>query len=72
MFDSDDWHRAPLYYSVYQDDREWRLVEANGTVGVLRHTWNTLTFAPLTTTALRIEVVRQPGFSAGVQEWKVK
>ena len=30
------------------------------------------TFTPVTTTALRIELAMQQGFSAGLQEWKVK
>lgn len=34
--------------------------------------WNALSFAPVTTTALRIELTMQQGFSAGLQEWKVK
>jgi hypothetical protein len=31
-----------------------------------------LTFEPVETSALRLEIVMQPGFSAGVQEWKVR
>ena len=40
--------------------------------GVARNAWNTVTFTPVTTTALRIELAMQQGFSAGLQEWKVE
>jgi hypothetical protein len=34
--------------------------------------WNTLSFRPVDTAALRIEAQLQPGFSAGLLRWKVK
>ena len=34
--------------------------------------YNTVRFKPVTTSALRLELVMQPNVSAGVQEWKVK
>jgi uncharacterized protein len=38
---------------------------------VARDRWNGVAFTPVTTSALRLEIVMQPGFSAGVQEWRV-
>jgi uncharacterized protein len=51
---------------------DWRPVETETPFGVARDGWNTVTFSPVMTTGLRIEVVMQPGFSAGVQEIKAR
>jgi DUF1680 family protein len=51
---------------------EWKPVEAAGDYGVARDSYNIVRFKPVTTTALRIELVMQPNVSAGIQEWKVK
>ena len=40
--------------------------------GVDRDRFNRVSFKPVTTGALRIEVTMQPAFSAGLQEWTVK
>ena len=40
--------------------------------GVAKDKFNAVAFKPVTTTALRLELVMQPNVSAGVQEWKVK
>jgi hypothetical protein len=40
--------------------------------GVARDGFNRVTFAPVTASALRVEVAMQPTFSAGLQEWTVK
>ena len=34
--------------------------------------WNTVTFAPVRTKALRLEVQLQKDWSAGVHEWAIK
>jgi hypothetical protein len=31
-----------------------------------------VTFTPIRTSGLRLEIVMQPGFSAGIQEWTVQ
>jgi hypothetical protein len=41
-------------------------------MGTARNTWNAISFRPVTTAALRIELTMQEKFSAGLQEWKVK
>ena len=57
---------------LYKDGAEWKPVAAQGQYGVARDAYNTVRFTPVTTTALRIELIMQPNVSAGVQEWKVK
>jgi DUF1680 family protein len=57
---------------LYKNGNDWRPVEAAGEYGVARDAYNTVHFKPVTTSALRLELVMQPGVSAGVQEWKVK
>jgi DUF1680 family protein len=65
--------RVPASWRLlYKDADEWKLVEATDGFGVARNAWNIVTFKPVETTGLRLEVVLQPGFSAGVQEWRVK
>jgi DUF1680 family protein len=65
--------RVPASWRLlYKDGNDWKPVEATEVFGVARDAWNTVTFKAVTTTALRIELVMQPGVSAGVQEWKVK
>ena len=57
---------------LYRDGETWKPVEAAGAYGVARDGWNAVTFKPVTTSALRIELTMQPDMSAGLQEWKVK
>ena len=65
--------RVPASWRLlYRDGAEWKPVEAAGQYGVARDAYNTVRFKPVTTSALRLELVMQPGVSAGVQEWKVK
>ena len=65
--------RVPASWTLlYKDGEQWRPVEAATPYGVQKDAWNRLTFKPVTTTALRLELVMQPTFSAGLQEWKVK
>jgi hypothetical protein len=51
---------------------EWKPVAASGAYGVRKDAYNRVTFMPVTTAALRLEVTMQPGWSAGLQEWKVR
>jgi hypothetical protein len=65
--------RVPATWRLlYKSGDEWLPVNTQVTYSVSRNAWNTVTFAPVTTTALRIELTMQQGFSAGLQEWKVK
>jgi hypothetical protein len=65
--------RAPASWRLlYQDGMEWKPVETTGAYGVALNTYNALSFKPVNTTALRLEVQLQPNYSAGVEEWKVQ
>lgn len=65
--------RVPASWKLlYKDGDEWKPVDAAAEFGVGRDAWNTVAFKPVTTTALRMEIVMQPNFSAGLHEWKVK
>jgi hypothetical protein len=65
--------RVPASWKLlYKDGEQWKPVETSDALGTAKDTWNTVTFKPVTTTALRLEIVMRPGISAGVQEWKVK
>jgi DUF1680 family protein len=57
---------------LYRDGNDWKPVEASAEYGTAKDAYNTLRFKPVTTTALRLELVMQPNVSAGIQEWKVK
>jgi len=51
------------------DGDAWQPVATAGPFGVAKDTWNRVSFAPLTITALRLEVQLQPGVSGGILEW---
>ncbi len=65
--------RVPASWKLlYKSGDQWLPVETTSTFATARNAWNTVTFKPVTTTALRIELAMQQGFSSGLQEWKVK
>jgi uncharacterized protein len=57
---------------LYKDGDAWKPVEALTPYGTARNAWNKVSFKPVMTSALRIQLVMQPDVSAGVQEWRVK
>jgi hypothetical protein len=57
---------------LYKSGDAWLPVQTRSSFGVARDAWNSVTFSEVITTALRLEISMQSGFSAGVQEWKVK
>ena len=57
---------------LYKDGDAWKPVEAASPFGTAPDSWNKVTFKPVTTAALRIELTMQPDVSAGIQEWRVK
>lgn len=62
--------RVPASWRLlYQDGESWREVAAPSGYGVAADTFNTVRFAPVTTTALRLEVTLMAGFSSGILEW---
>jgi hypothetical protein len=57
---------------VYKAGDKWLPVPGAGNYGTARDAWNTVKFSPVRTTALKLEVVAQDKWSAGVHEWKIK
>jgi len=65
--------RVPASWRLlYKDGAEWKPVESAGPFGVEKDRFNSVTFKPVTTTALRVEVTMRPSFSVGVQKWTVR
>jgi len=57
---------------LYKEGQTWKPVETSDTFGVEKDRYNKVTFKPITTDGLRIEVTLQADWSAGIQEWKVR
>lgn len=65
--------RVPQSWRVlYREGGEWRPVTNAGPYGVEMDHFNRVAFAPVDTTALRVEVTLQPDWSGGVLEWRVE
>ncbi len=65
--------RVPASWKLlYRDGDRWKAVEATSAYAVEKDRFNKITFQPVTTGALRIEVTMQSDFSAGLQKWRVK
>ncbi len=58
---------------LYKDGDTWKPVQTGeNAYEVKRDVWNEVTFSPVETSALRLEVQLQPGMSGGILEWKVE
>jgi hypothetical protein len=65
--------RVPASWRLlYKDGEEWKPVETSDTYGVAKDRFNKVTFKPVTTTGLRVELQAQPNVSVGMQKWTVK
>jgi hypothetical protein len=65
--------RIPRSWRVlYKRGAQWVPVETRDVYGLAKDAYNTVRFSPVSTTALRLEVVLPEAFSSGIQEWKVK
>ena len=65
--------RVPASWRLlYRDGAEWKPVKAAGPFGVEKDRFNRVTFEPVTTDAMRVEVTMQPNFSVGIQRWVLK
>jgi hypothetical protein len=65
--------RVPASWRLlYKSGDTWLPVNATTPYATARDAWNKVTFSPVQTSALRIELMMQEKFSAGVQEWRVK
>ncbi len=64
--------RVPQSWKLlYKSGNDWKPVEPTGDYGVAVDKFNAITFQPITTTALRLEVQLQPKFSGGILEWRI-
>jgi hypothetical protein len=64
--------RVPQSWQVqYKDGDDWKPVDGASGYGVALDRYNRVTFAPVTTTALRLAVQLQPGVSGGVLRWRL-
>jgi len=65
--------RVPQSWKLlYKSGNDWKPVETAGNFGVAKDKFNKVAFAPVTTTALRLEVQLQTKFSGGILEWRMK
>lgn len=64
--------RVPESWQLfYKDGEEWRLVPVTGSYGVEKDKFNRVSFGPVMTSSLKLEVQLQPDFSGGILEWQV-
>jgi hypothetical protein len=60
--------RLPASWRVlYKDGEEWKPVETSDLYGIKKDQFNKITFKPVTTTGLKLEVTLQPNWSAGIE-----
>ncbi|MGD2294664.1 MAG: glycoside hydrolase family 127 protein [Candidatus Aminicenantes bacterium] len=65
--------RVPVSWKIlYKKGSEWIPVINKEEHGVSKDMYNRVTFTPVRTSALRLEIQLQEKFSAGIHEWKVK
>ncbi|HEV2207466.1 MAG TPA: beta-L-arabinofuranosidase domain-containing protein [Verrucomicrobiae bacterium] len=65
--------RVPESWRVlYQQGERWLPVQGASPGGLKRDAFNRLTFTPISTTAVRLEVQLQPDFSGGILAWKIE
>lgn len=57
---------------LYQDNQQWKPVEQSSGFDTKVNQYNRVTFKPVNTTGLRIEVQLQDRASGGILEWKVE
>jgi hypothetical protein len=57
---------------LYKDGDEWKPVKTASPYAVEKDKYNQVTFKPVTTTGLRVEVTMQPNVSTGIERWRVK
>ncbi len=64
--------RTPESWRIlFKSGDQWVPVETTDTYGVERNQYNKITFKPVLTAGLRLEVKMRPRWSAGIQEWTV-
>jgi hypothetical protein len=56
---------------LYKDGSDWKPVVTSDSYGMARDTFNRVSFKPVRTGSMRLEVTLQPNFSAGIHEWRL-
>ena len=65
--------RLPQSWRIlYRDGNDWKPVENPTPYGTDKDRYNLVSFKPVTTNGLRLEIQLVPQFSAGIYEWKVE
>jgi uncharacterized protein len=54
---------------LYQDGDQWKPVQTAAPYNAEKGAYNAVAFQPVTTTAMRLELVMQPKWSAGLNKW---
>jgi hypothetical protein len=57
---------------LYKKGDAWVPVQSSPFPATVKDGWNTVRFTPVETTALRLEVTLQEGFSGGILEWRME
>ncbi len=57
---------------VWRDGDQWKPVRHEGNFPVAKDRFNNVTFAPVPTDAVRLEVQLRKGFSGGILQWRLK
>ncbi|TYP78927.1 Ig domain-containing protein [Paenibacillus methanolicus] len=71
-FDDNEGIDLPESYTVqYWSNGGWVNVANPTGLGVLGNQFNETAFTPVTTTKIRLNVKAKPGFSSGIEQWKV-
>ncbi len=64
--------RLPAGWEIqYREGSEWKPVVIKGDYAVAPDKWCEVTFAPVTTSELRLKVKLQPNWAAGIHEWQL-
>ncbi|MFZ0589316.1 MAG: glycoside hydrolase family 127 protein [Bryobacteraceae bacterium] len=72
-FDDNRQVRVPASWRIlYKDGSEWRPVENLQAYGSAKDTYNRVSFRPVKTDALRLELNLRSNYSAGIEVWQVK
>lgn len=75
-YDDGPWggRRVPKSWKIYYKNAhgEWTAVSNADKYGIQKGNANTVNFDPVTTTAVKLEVVQPDEYSAGLYEWSIK
>jgi hypothetical protein len=65
--------RVPESWRVmWRDGGQWKTVEGDANYSVAKDRFNSASFTPVTTNAVRLEVQLKKGVSGGILEWRLK